>query len=105
MPSFGKPILILRDTTERPEVVHAGFGELVGTDTATILARTSALLTDPALYHQRASGTNPFGDGQAAIRIADIIDTLLRNPPERRGPRRLDHQQVNATLQRLSVAV
>ncbi|WP_337171634.1 UDP-N-acetylglucosamine 2-epimerase (non-hydrolyzing) [Gemmatimonas aurantiaca] len=103
VPSFGKPILILRDTTERPEVVHAGFGELVGTDTATILARTEALLTDPALYQARSSGVNPFGDGLAAQRIADVVDGLLRNPTERRGPRRLDHQQVNATLQRLAV--
>jgi len=103
VPSFGKPILILRDTTERPEVVHAGFGELVGTDTQTILSRTSALLDDATLYHKRSSGVNPFGDGRAGMRIAEVIDTLLRNPPERRGPRRLDHQQVNATLQRLSV--
>ncbi|BAH37910.1 MAG TPA: UDP-N-acetylglucosamine 2-epimerase (non-hydrolyzing) [Gemmatimonas aurantiaca] len=105
VPSFGKPILILRDTTERPEVVHAGFGELVGTDTQTILSRTSALLNDPALYQARSSGQNPFGDGHAAKRIADVIDTLLRSPQDRRGPRRLDHQQVNATLERLSVGL
>lgn len=105
VPSFGKPILILRDTTERPEVVHAGFGELVGTDATRILARASALLADPQLYAQRSSGTNPFGDGRAAFRIAEVIDTLLRHPPERSGPRRLDHSQVNATLERLASAL
>lgn len=101
-PSFGKPILILRDTTERPEVVVAGFGELVGTDAKRILARTSALLTDETLYQQRASGVNPFGDGRAAFRIAEVIDMLLRHPTTRSGPRRLDHSQVNATLERLA---
>lgn len=103
VPSFGKPILILRETTERPEVLQSGFGELVGTDAKTILARTTALLNDPALYQQRASGRNPFGDGRAAFRIAEVIDTLLRHPAPRRGPRRLDHQQVNATLERLAL--
>jgi UDP-N-acetylglucosamine 2-epimerase (non-hydrolysing) len=104
VPSFRKPILILRDCTERPEVVHAGFGELVGTDATTILARTTALLTDPALYHRRTSGVNPFGDGRSGFRIAEIVDTLLRRPHERRGPRRLDREQVNATLERLALA-
>jgi UDP-N-acetylglucosamine 2-epimerase (non-hydrolysing) len=104
VPSFGKPILILRDTTERPEVVHAGFGELVGTDATRILARASALLTDRALYEARASGSNPFGDGRAALRIAEVVDTRLRHPPEHRGPRRLHHDQITATLERLSGA-
>ncbi len=104
VPSLGKPILILRDTTERPEVMRAGFGELVGTDAKRILSRASALLTDDALYQARSSGRNPFGDGRASFRIAEVIDTLLRHPAERRGPRRLDHNQVNATLERLAVA-
>lgn len=104
VPSFGKPILILRDTTERPEVVHAGFGELVGTDATRILARASALLTDRALYEARASGTNPFGDGRASLRIAEVVETRLRHPPTQRGPRRLHHEQINATLERLSGA-
>ena len=102
VPSFRKPILILRDTTERPECVQSGFGELVGTDATVILARTSALLTDDALHTQRTSGVNPFGDGKAAIRIVQIVDTALRHPHERRGPRRLDRGQVNATLDRLT---
>ncbi len=103
-PSFGKPILILRDTTERPEVVTSGFGELVGTDAARILSRTTALLSDAALYRERSSGHNPFGDGRAGFRIAEVIDMLLRHPTERSGPRRLDHSQVNATLERLARA-
>ena len=104
VPSFRKPILILRDTTERPECVQSGFGELVGTDATVILARASALLTDDALYARRISGDNPFGDGRAAERIAEVVDTALRHPHERRGPRRLDRAQVNATLERLSHA-
>jgi len=102
VPSFGKPILILRDCTERPEVVQAGFGELVGTNATTILARASELLADETRYQARSSGRNPFGDGKAAFRIAEVIGTLLRHPPERSLPRRLDHTQVNATLERLA---
>jgi UDP-N-acetylglucosamine 2-epimerase (non-hydrolysing) len=102
VPSFKKPILILRDTTERPECVRAGFGELVGTDATVILARTAALLSDDALYAQRTSGENPFGDGHAAMRIAEVVDTALRRAHDRRGPRRLDRSQVNATLERLA---
>ena len=102
VPSFKKPILILRDTTERPECVRAGFGELVGTDATVILARTAALLSDDALYAQRTAGENPFGDGHAAMRIAEVVDTALRRSHDRRGPRRLDRSQVNATLERLA---
>jgi UDP-N-acetylglucosamine 2-epimerase len=104
VPSFRKPILILRDTTERPECVQSGFGELVGTDATVILARASALLTDEPLYASRISGDNPFGDGKAALRIVEVVDTALRHPHDRRGPRRLDRNQVNATLDRLAHA-
>ena len=104
VPSFRKPILILRDTTERPECVQSGFGELVGTDAILILARTAALLTDDVLYAQRTSGENPFGDGKAALRIVEVVDQALRHPHERRGPRRLDRGEVNATLDRLAHA-
>lgn len=102
VPSFRKPILILRDCTERPEVVQAGFGELVGTNAALILDRTSALLGDSFLYASRIAGENPFGDGKAAQRIAHEVDLALRFPREAKGPRRLDRLQVNATLERLS---
>jgi UDP-N-acetylglucosamine 2-epimerase (non-hydrolysing) len=104
VPTFRKPILILRDCTERPEVVSSGFGELVGTDAALILARTTALLTDADLYAQRIAGKNPFGDGTASLQIANVVDTLLREPQDTRGPRRLDRAEVTATLGRLTVS-
>ncbi|MDQ8160683.1 MAG: UDP-N-acetylglucosamine 2-epimerase (non-hydrolyzing) [Gemmatimonadota bacterium] len=104
VPSFKKPILILRDTTERPECIQAGFGELVGTDATVILTRATALITDAQLYARRTSGENPFGDGRAAIRITEVVDAALRHPQARSGPRRLDRDQVNATLERLSHA-
>jgi UDP-N-acetylglucosamine 2-epimerase (non-hydrolysing) len=103
VPSFRKPILILRDTTERPEVVQAGFGELVGTDATRVLSRTAALLGDTALYTQRCSGPNPFGDGRASQRIAEVVETHLRHPSDRKHPRRLDHDQVAAALERLAL--
>ncbi len=84
--------------------MHAGFGELVGTDTATIIARTTALLTDDTLYARRTSGVNPFGDGKAAMRITDVVESVLCNAPVRTGPRRLDHAAVNETLERLARA-
>lgn len=103
VPSFRKPILILRDTTERPEVVQAGFGELVGTDATRVLSRTAALLGDKALYTHRCSGPNPFGDGRASQRIAEVVETHLRHPTDRKHPRRLDHDQVAAALERLAL--
>lgn len=103
-PSLRKPILILRDCTERPEVIEAGFGELVGTDTAHVVARTSLLLTDAALYHQRTLGVNPFGDGHAAERVVHTISDRLRHPSTISGPRRLDHAAVAHTLGRLALA-
>lgn len=72
-PSLGKPVLVLRDATERPEAVEAGAAELTGTNAETIVARASALLCDPAEYAARQPKANPFGDGQAAVRIVDLI--------------------------------
>ena len=103
-PSVGKPILILRDCTERPEVIEAGFGELVGTDPRHVVARVSALLNDAGLYYERTRGHNPFGDGHAAVRIAQTIEQRLRFPSHQSGPRRLDHSAVNDTLGRLAIA-
>lgn len=77
-PSFGKPVLILRTTTERPEVVQAGAGKLVGTDEEKIVAEASRLLADSAYYKSMASAENPFGDGQASLRILDRIAADLR---------------------------
>jgi len=97
-PSFRKPIQVLRDTTERPEVVRAGFGELVGTDTDVIVSSTTTLLSDPAAYAQRVSGANPFGDGHAAERIVEVLDLQLQSPQVMRGMRRLPFAQIVPSL-------
>ncbi|WP_199516258.1 non-hydrolyzing UDP-N-acetylglucosamine 2-epimerase [Nucisporomicrobium flavum] len=67
-PSLGKPVLVMRDTTERPEGVAAGTAALVGTDPATIVTRVRSLLHDPAAYRRMAEAVNPYGDGRAAER-------------------------------------
>jgi UDP-N-acetylglucosamine 2-epimerase (non-hydrolysing) len=72
-PSLGKPVLVMRDTTERPEAVDAGTVRLVGTDRARIVAEVSRLLDDEDAHRAMARAHNPYGDGQAARRIADII--------------------------------
>jgi UDP-N-acetylglucosamine 2-epimerase (non-hydrolysing) len=72
-PSFGIPVLVLRDTTERPEGIKAGTLELVGTDEDTIYGRAKALLTDNCLYERMSKAANPYGDGQASGRIAQAI--------------------------------
>ncbi|BAZ45182.1 UDP-N-acetylglucosamine 2-epimerase [Chondrocystis sp. NIES-4102] len=76
-PSLGKPVLVLRETTERPEAVAAGTAKLIGTSCDSIVKETSQLLEDPAIYQQMATAINPFGDGQAAIRIAQIVQDFL----------------------------
>ncbi len=68
-PSLGKPVLVMRDTTERPEAVEAGTVKLVGTDYEVIVRQTSLLLTDPAAFAAMARAHNPYGDGQATGRI------------------------------------
>jgi UDP-N-acetylglucosamine 2-epimerase (non-hydrolysing) len=72
-PSFNKPVLILRDTTERPEVVEVGAGVLVGTNQEKIIEEAEKLLTDQQHYEKMAHVENPFGDGQAAQRILNQI--------------------------------
>jgi UDP-N-acetylglucosamine 2-epimerase (non-hydrolysing) len=72
-PTFGKPLLVLRDVTERPEGVAAGVARLVGTDEDRIAAETLRLLGDPAHRASMTSGVNPYGDGLAARRIAGIL--------------------------------
>lgn len=76
-PSLGKPVLVLRDTTERPEAIAAGTAQLIGTETDKIFSETSRLLTDDAAYQQMATAINPFGDGQAAQRILTISRSFL----------------------------
>ncbi len=87
-PSLGKPVLVLRQTTERPEAVTAGTVVLVGTDYHHILRETTRLLTDPAAYRQMASAVNPYGDGLAAGRTVDGLLWFLgrrERPPGQFG--------------------
>ena len=72
-PALGKPVLVMRDTTERPEGVTAGTARLIGTDPQRIVAEANALLDDHARYDAMARAHNPFGDGHASERIAKII--------------------------------
>ncbi|MGQ9541773.1 MAG: non-hydrolyzing UDP-N-acetylglucosamine 2-epimerase [Armatimonadota bacterium] len=72
-PSLGKPVLVLRETTERPEGVEAGTARLVGTDIERIVAEASRLLSDETAYQQMARAVNPYGDGKAAGRIRQVL--------------------------------
>ncbi len=72
-PSLGKPVLVLRDTTERPEALAAGTVKLVGTDRRRVYDETRRLLVDQAEYRRMASACNPYGDGRAARRIVDFL--------------------------------
>ena len=72
-PSLGKPVLVLRDTTERPEGVRAGTLKLVGTDPVSVKEAMTALLTDETLYGQMSQAPNPYGDGNASERIVQTI--------------------------------
>lgn len=72
-PALGKPVLVMRETTERPEGVAAGTAKLVGTDPARIVSEISTLLDDDAAYQAMARAHNPFGDGHASTRISGII--------------------------------
>ncbi len=76
-PSLGKPVLVLRDTTERPEAVAAGTAKLVGTVSKNIFAAASELLSNQAAYEAMANAINPFGDGHAAERILEIVQNYL----------------------------
>jgi len=76
-PSLGKPVLVMRETTERPEGVDAGTCRLVGTDPQKILHEASLLLDDSDEYRRRSSLANPYGDGQAAQRIRRILEAAL----------------------------
>jgi UDP-N-acetylglucosamine 2-epimerase (non-hydrolysing) len=76
-PSLGKPVLVLRNTTERPEGIEAGNAKLVGTHTETIFSETTRLLSDRVHYRSMAGKANPYGDGKAAARIVEIIKKFL----------------------------
>jgi UDP-N-acetylglucosamine 2-epimerase (non-hydrolysing) len=77
-PALGKPVLVLRRTTERPEAVDAGTARLVGTDAESIAAEAGRLLNHPDAYDAMARAVNPFGDGQASARILEAARTLLK---------------------------
>ncbi len=76
-PSLGKPVLVLRETTERPEAIDAGTAKLIGTDSQTMLLEAGRLLEDRSMYQQMANAVNPFGDGKAAMRIVEIAKNYL----------------------------
>jgi UDP-N-acetylglucosamine 2-epimerase len=77
-PSLGKPVLVMRDTTERPEAVAAGTVRLVGTDEEAIYAQTALLLSDRRAYDAMAFAHNPYGDGRACERIADRLSSFSK---------------------------
>lgn len=84
-PALGRPVLVLRETTERPEAVTAGTARLVGTDPATIITHASELLSNPSAYQAMARAINPFGDGHAAERIVAAIQGWAVHLDQRPG--------------------
>ena len=76
-PALGKPVLVLRNTTERPEAVEAGTARLVGTEVDAIVSACEQLLTDPDAYRAMAQAKNPFGVGRASERILDVLAKSL----------------------------
>ena len=76
-PGLGKPVLVMRDTTERPEAVESGTVRLVGTDYGRITSEVSTLLNDSTAYNSMSKAVNPYGDGQACPRIVGFIDKII----------------------------
>ena len=76
-PGLGKPVLVMRDTTERPEAVKAGTVKLVGTDYNQIVDNVEKLLTDNAAYAEMSRANNPYGDGKACLYIADALTRCI----------------------------
>jgi UDP-N-acetylglucosamine 2-epimerase (non-hydrolysing) len=74
---LGKPVLVLRETTERQEAVDAGTAKLIGTNSKIIFEASSLLLSDATAYKEMATAINPFGDGRAAERIIEIVKNYL----------------------------
>lgn len=73
-PGLGKPVLVMRDTTERPEALEAGTVKLVGTNYDKIVKEVSALLDNKAHYEEMSKAVNPYGDGTACVRIVNILE-------------------------------
>ena len=84
-PALGKPVLVTRETTERPEAVAAGTARLVGTDPARIIAAAEHLLNDPTEYACMARAHNPFGDGRASERIVGALQAASPEPYRQGG--------------------
>jgi UDP-N-acetylglucosamine 2-epimerase (non-hydrolysing) len=80
-PYLGKPVLVMRESTERPEALEAGTARLVGVDYEKITGEVARLIDDPAAYQAMSQTANPFGDGRACIRIADTLAKELENQP------------------------
>lgn len=78
-PSLGKPVLVMRETTERPEAVQAGTVKLVGTECTSITHHLHKLLTDEDAYRQMSRAHNPYGDGQACSRILEVLSNIKKN--------------------------
>lgn len=76
-PSLGKPVLVMREVTERPEAIDAGTARLVGTETGRIVSEVQRLLDDPRACSAMSNAVNPYGDGKASIRIADHLQSVL----------------------------
>jgi len=76
-PSLGKPVLVLREVTERPEAIDAGTAKLVGTDESRIISEALHLLSDQKAYRKMAGRSSPFGDGTASVKIVDILESQL----------------------------
>jgi UDP-N-acetylglucosamine 2-epimerase len=77
---MGKPVLVMRETTERPEAVEAGVARLVGTDTATIIQEVQRLLDDEDAYKAMSQVQNPYGDGTSSRQIAEILERVIGVP-------------------------
>ncbi|MCE2603967.1 UDP-N-acetylglucosamine 2-epimerase, partial [Pseudomonas aeruginosa] len=75
-PSLGKPVLVMRDTTERPEGIEAGTLRLVGTEEETIYRNFRQLLDDRAEYEKMSQASNPYGDGNASRRIVEVLKSI-----------------------------
>lgn len=97
-PALGKPVLVLRDSTERPEAIEAGTARLVGTEVDAIVSACTELLTDPEAYRAMAQARNPFGDGHASERILDVLARSLD------GTERRDKAERANTSERLQPA-
>jgi UDP-N-acetylglucosamine 2-epimerase (non-hydrolysing) len=94
-PALGKPVLVLREETERPEAVEAGVAKLTGTQEETIIAEVGRLLEDPVAYAAMARSVSPYGDGRAAVRIVNAIAKHLLPRAHARGTGREPPQPNN----------